>query len=167
MLFRSNISWRCDSSCASDSDVGLENWHNRLYEVSARRCAFMTKSLRWIGAEVKDIPSFHGLADVNDFLQQFEQEIPQEQRMATIDLAVKATPVRWWHTHNGHTTSWDDFKRLMAIRFSSDKEPLQQKYTGESDPRSHIKICEHYWLDILEDEWVHLFIHTLDTVLRN
>ena len=21
-----NISWRCDSSCASDSDVGLENW---------------------------------------------------------------------------------------------------------------------------------------------
>ena len=40
-----NISWRCDSSCASDSDVGLENWQNRLYEVSARRCAFMTKSL--------------------------------------------------------------------------------------------------------------------------
>ena len=21
-----NISWRCDISCASDSDVGLENW---------------------------------------------------------------------------------------------------------------------------------------------
>ena len=45
-----NISWRCDSSCASDSDVGLENWQNRLYEVSAHRCAYMTKSLRWIGA---------------------------------------------------------------------------------------------------------------------
>ena len=40
-----NISCRCDSSCASDSDVGLENWQNRLYEVSAHRCAFMTKSL--------------------------------------------------------------------------------------------------------------------------
>ena len=34
-----NISWRCDSSCASDSDVSLENWQNRLYEVSARRSA--------------------------------------------------------------------------------------------------------------------------------
>ena len=44
-----NISWRCDSSCASDSDVGFENWQNRLYEVSARRCAFMTNSLQWIG----------------------------------------------------------------------------------------------------------------------
>ena len=55
----------------------------------------------------------------------------------------------------------------MAIRFYTDKEPLQQKYTGESDPRSHIKICEQSWSDIPEDEWVHLFIHTLDTVPRN
>ena len=73
-----NISWRCDSSSESDSEVGLKNWQNRLYEVSARRCAFMTKSLRRIGAESIDVPSFHGLVDVNDFLQQFEQEIPQE-----------------------------------------------------------------------------------------
>ena len=55
----------------------------------------------------------------------------------------------------------------MAIRFSNDKERFQQKYTGESDPRSHIKICEQNWLDIPEDEWVHLFIHTLDAVPRN
>ena len=94
-----NISWRCDNSCASDSDVGLENWHNRLYEVSTRRCAFMTKSPQWIGTELKDIRSFDGLADVNDFLQQFEQEILHEQRMAAIDLAVRATPTRWWYTH--------------------------------------------------------------------
>ena len=98
-----NISWRCYSSCASDSKVGLENWQNRLYEVSAHRCAFITKSLRWIGTEVIDIPSFHGLAYVNDFLQQFEQEIPHEQRMAAIDLAVRATPTRWWHAHKEHT----------------------------------------------------------------
>ena len=64
-----NISWQCDNSCASDSDVGLENWQNRLYEVSAPRCAFMTKSLRWIGAEIKDTPSFDRLAYVNDFFK--------------------------------------------------------------------------------------------------
>ena len=28
-------------------------------------------------------------------------------------------------------------------------------------------MCEHNWSEILEDEWVHLFIHTLDTVPRN
>ena len=63
---------------------------------------YLTKSLRWIGTEIIDIPSFHGLADVNDFLQQFEQEIPHEQRMVVIELAVRATPARWWHAHKEH-----------------------------------------------------------------
>ena len=103
----------------------LENWQNRLYEVSARRCAFVTKSLRWIGTEIIDILSFHGLVDVNEFLQQFEQEIPQEQRLTTMDLAVKATPATWWHAHKEHIASWDDLKRLMTIIFSNNKEPLQ------------------------------------------
>ena len=80
-------------------DVGFKNWQNRLYEVSAHRCAFMTKSPRWIGTEIKDISSFDGLVDVNEFLQQCEQETPHEQRMESIDLAVRATPARWWHAH--------------------------------------------------------------------
>ena len=55
----------------------------------------------------------------------------------------------------------------MAIRFSTNREHIQQRYTGESDPRSHIQTCEQNWSDIPEDEWVHQFIHTLDTVPRN
>ena len=54
--------------------------------------------------------------------------------MAAIDLAVRATLEKWWHAHKGNIASWDDFKRLMAIRFSIDKERFQHKYTGESDP---------------------------------
>ena len=84
----------------------------------------MTKSLQWTGAEIIDIPSFHGLVDVNDFLYQFEQEIPQEQRMSAIDLAVRATLVIWWHAYKQHIASWDDFKRLTMIRFSNGKECL-------------------------------------------
>ena len=117
-----NISWRCDSSCASDSDVGLENWKNRLYEVSARRCAFMSKSLRWIGTEITEIPSYHGLTDIQDLLTQFEQQIPYEQRIAAMNLAVQATPARWWYAHKESIASWDDLKRLMVIRFSTDSK---------------------------------------------
>ena len=87
--------------------------------------------------------------------------------MLAIDLAVRATPARWWHAHKQHITSCDDFKRLTMIRFSNDKGCLQKKYTGESDPRSHIQSCEQNWSDIPEDERVHLFIHALDTVPRN
>ena len=76
--------------------------------------------------------------------------------MAIIDLAVRASPARWWYAHKENIASWDDLKRFMAIRFSNDKECLQQKYIGESDPRSHINICEQNWSYIPEDEWVHL-----------
>ena len=84
-----------------------------------------------------------------------------------MDLAVRATPARWWYAHKENIASWDDIKRLMAIRFSVDREYVQQKYTGENDPRAHIQTCEQNWSDILEDEWVHIFIHTLDTIPRN
>ena len=77
------------------------------------------------------------------------------------------TPARWWYTDKENIASWDDIKRLMAIRFSIDTYYVQQKYTGESNPRSHIQACEQDWSDIPEDEWVHRFIHTLDTVPRN
>ena len=30
------LSWRCESSCAFDSEEGLENWKQRLYKVSGR-----------------------------------------------------------------------------------------------------------------------------------
>ncbi len=55
----------------------------------------------------------------------------------------------------------------MRISFSIERDGIQQKYTGESDPRAHIMLCEQSWLDILADEWVHLFVHTLDTVPMN
>jgi hypothetical protein len=33
------LNWRCANSCTSDSEEGLENWQNRMHEVSGRRCA--------------------------------------------------------------------------------------------------------------------------------
>ena len=40
-----NLSCKCTSSCTSDSGEALENWKNRLHEVSMRRCARVTRSL--------------------------------------------------------------------------------------------------------------------------
>ena len=45
------MDWQCDSSCLTDSDDGLENWQNRLYELHGHRCARLTKSLRWLGSQ--------------------------------------------------------------------------------------------------------------------
>jgi hypothetical protein len=42
------LSWRSIISCASDSEEGLEHWQQRMHKVSTRRCAHITRALRWI-----------------------------------------------------------------------------------------------------------------------
>ena len=58
------LSWRCESSCISDSEVGIENWQQHLHEFSSRQLARITKSLRWIGLEVSTVPIFYGLSNI-------------------------------------------------------------------------------------------------------
>ena len=40
-----NLRWKSASSCTSDLGETLENWKNKLYEVSMRRCARITRSM--------------------------------------------------------------------------------------------------------------------------
>jgi hypothetical protein len=75
------LSWRCESSCMSDSDVGLENWQQRLHEVSRRRLARITKTLCWIRSEVSTLPIFDGLSDVRVFVQEYEAQLPCSKRL--------------------------------------------------------------------------------------
>ena len=39
------IVWRSTSSTSSDSEDALENWQNRLHEVSFRKCGLIMQSL--------------------------------------------------------------------------------------------------------------------------
>ena len=82
------LSWRCASSCVSDSDADFEDWQDRLHEVSQRRCAIITKELRWIGSEVSIVPTFDGLSDIQLFLKQYEEQIPLEKRLEVLDIAL-------------------------------------------------------------------------------
>jgi hypothetical protein len=50
------LSWRSISSCASYSEAGLENWQQRMHEVSTRRCARINKALHWIGTKLCNPP---------------------------------------------------------------------------------------------------------------
>jgi hypothetical protein len=59
-LFR----WRSITSCALDSDTGLENWQQGLHEVSTRRCTRIDFAVRWVGTKIMEPPTFHGLNDL-------------------------------------------------------------------------------------------------------
>jgi hypothetical protein len=55
----------------------------------------------------------------------------------------------------------------MQIRFGSEGEDIAQKYIGESDLMGHVEKCRDLWHSVLEIEWTHRFIHTLDTIPKN
>ena len=55
-----NLSWKCVSSCTSNSGEALENWKNRLHEVSMRRCARVTRSVRRVETESRELPTYEG-----------------------------------------------------------------------------------------------------------
>jgi hypothetical protein len=62
------LSWKSITSCAKDSDTGLDNWQQRLHKVSTRRCTRIDCTVRWVGTEMREPPSFHGVNDLEVFL---------------------------------------------------------------------------------------------------
>ena len=53
------------------------------------------------------------------------------------------------------------------IRFGEKSDELDCQYNGETDPRLHVEFYTKKWQHRSVNEWVHLFIHTLDTNSRN
>jgi hypothetical protein len=62
-----NLSWRSDNVCSSDSEEALENWQNKMYEVSTRRCARLTREVHCIGTTISNLPTFDGLNPLETF----------------------------------------------------------------------------------------------------
>jgi hypothetical protein len=69
------LSWWSITSFASDSDIGLENWQQRLHEVFIRRCVRIDYVVRWVGMETRELPSFHGVNDLEAFLACYEDKV--------------------------------------------------------------------------------------------
>ena len=87
------ISWRSINSCMSDLEEALENWKQRLQEVSTRKCARITRALRCIGTEIYETPMYDGLTVVVYYIRYFELQISDQQRLLSLDVSLKANPV--------------------------------------------------------------------------
>ena len=55
----------------------------------------------------------------------------------------------------------------MMIRFGEILDGIECQCDGKYNPRLHIKLYTKKWQLHSADEWVHLFVHTLDTNSRN
>jgi hypothetical protein len=63
------LSWWSITSCVKDSYIGLENWKQRLHEVSTRICTRIDRAVIWVGMEIREPPSFHGVNKLEVFLE--------------------------------------------------------------------------------------------------
>ena len=89
------LSWRSITSCAFDSDMGLENWQQCLHNVSTRICARIDHAVRWVGTEIREPPIFHGINNLEEFLMRYEEEVSDSQRLLALNITLKATPAIW------------------------------------------------------------------------
>lgn len=57
----------------------------------------------------------------------------------------------------------------MFIRFGANSRVSRVNYLGMKFPRTHLKRCVAMWMRecVPQQEWVHQFVHTLDTILSN
>jgi hypothetical protein len=119
------LSWRSITSCASNSDTGLENWHHRFHEVSIRRCTRIDHVVRWVGTEIREPTKFHGVNDLEVFLTRYEDEVLENHRLLDLDIALNETPARWWGVHKETVKYWYQCKQLLCIRFGAEQGSAQ------------------------------------------
>ena len=100
------IRWHNASSTSCDSDDALENWKNRLHEVSFRKCGLVTHSLCCVATEIIELPIYEGLPELSGFLKEIEEKVFEPQRLLALEEALKATSARWWATHKQTIHEW-------------------------------------------------------------
>ena len=146
----------------SDSDDGLENWQNRLYELHGHRCAQLTKSLRCLSAQTRELPTYVGLTDPGEFIVQE----PQSQRMQTLATALGATAAGWTD-HKKSTPSRGASQKFLRLSFMNQVQEARSKFIGQNSPQEHLRQSYAAWDNIPREEWGHKLVHTLEPLEQN
>jgi len=87
--------------------------------------------------------------------------------LLALDVFPKVTPTRWWVAHREGIKDWSQCRGLLQVRFGIEEEKIAQNYTRKIDLTSHFEQCMTLWSSVPEIEWMHRFIHKLDTILKN
>ena len=99
----------------------------------------MTKSLWCVLSEVRKLPYYDGLTDIDMVLDEFEHEVPEDHHFQTLELELHTAPARWWGTHKDSFAGWQDYRRMMRLWFGSSNTRMTEKYNGRDDTRDHLE----------------------------
>ena len=91
-----------------------------------------------MSSEVRNLPTYDGLNDVDVFLDAFEREVPKKQHFEALDWALRTMPTRWWGTHKCSFDDWRECRRMMRTYFGKPKVQVTEKYDRKDDPCAHL-----------------------------
>ena len=83
---------RSTSSMSYDSNDALENWQNRMHEVSFRKCGIITQYMCFVVTEIVELLVYEGLLELYEFLIVFEERVSEPQRLLALEEELVATP---------------------------------------------------------------------------
>ena len=95
----------------------------------------MMHTMRWIGSEVREPPTFYGLNDLEEFLMKFELEVVESLILPILYIEMKATPSCWWGAQKENINNSFQCKRLLHLRFGIERgSNTILKYDGKGIP---------------------------------
>lgn len=61
----------------------------------------MIKSLRCVTTEARELLTYDGLLEFDEFLRKLESAVQNQQRLDALKWALRTTPAQWWGAHQG------------------------------------------------------------------
>lgn len=77
----------------------------------------MTKLFHCVSLEVRNLPYFDGLTDVDKFFDAFKREVPKKHHFQALDWALRAITARWRGTHKDNFDNWHVYRKMMRLEF--------------------------------------------------
>ena len=113
------------------------------------------------------MPTYEGIPKLESFVIEFEEKVIEPHGLLDLDLALKATPSRWWVAHKKNILELPKCRRLLEVIFGEKMLYTVSKYTGLTNLVEHIEHFRETWDISLRQEWIHKLIHTLEMIPRN
>lgn len=98
----------------------------------------MIKSLCYVSLKVINLPYYDGF-DVDNFLDGFEKEVPENHHFQAFHLALHTTLTWWWGMHKDNFYESRDYRRIMRLQSGHPKFWLIEIYEGRDDSRDNFE----------------------------
>jgi hypothetical protein len=66
----------------------MTQWKNYVYEMSTRRCTWITNEMCWVRSELHDLLWFDVTIPLDAFIVQMENNVPETQRIQAMDAVM-------------------------------------------------------------------------------